>query len=216
MKRTNVRKKEQWYLHEAITKTALQKLLAYFYYYPELEFSLTELAERAGVPKSSVSILLNSLIQENMISIEDKKILYRIKANRNSPQFIKRKIAYNLTLVYDSDLVDYLDVTYNHPKSIILFGSFRKGADISTSDIDIAIETDDNIELESSRPDQTFVASVQEKEGIRVLANLERLEKSWFLKKINIVRFNRKKISENMLNNLANGIVLSGFFEVKT
>ena len=44
--------------------------------------------------------------------------------------FKRAKIVYNLNFIYQSGLVEFLYETYNHPKSITLFGSFRKGEDI--------------------------------------------------------------------------------------
>ena len=86
---------------------------------------------------------------------------------------------------------------YHNPKAIVLFGSYRKGEDISGSDIDIAIEKDDVKEYTTVR--------------LNELLNLEkRLDR-----KIQVHLFNRKSVDVNLFNNIANGIVLSGFLEVK-
>lgn len=109
----------------------------------------------------------------------------------------KCNIIYNLNFAYQSGLVEFLNERFNNPKSIILFGSFRKGEDISTSDIDIAIDTEEAEEYET----------VTTKELIEFEKIINR--------KIQMHLFNRKNIDINVFNNIANGIVLLGFLEVK-
>ena len=194
MKRTNVSKIEQLLLE----KTGMERLLTVLYWWPEVEFSLTELAKKAGVSKSTASRLRDSLIALGIATVEEKGIVFRIRANMESFQFVKKKIGYNLEFVYDSGLVEFLEDAFGHPPAIILFGSFRKGDDISTSDIDIAIETLEDIDIHTVRP-----------------KGIEQIEKHFVDRKIQIHLFNRKKVDINVFNNIANGIVLSGFLEVK-
>jgi len=77
-----------------------------------------------------------------------------------------------------------------------LFGSFRKGEDLSNSDIDIAIESED---CEDYKIVALRELSAQEKEINR---------------KIQIHLFNRNSIDNGVFNNIANGILLWGFLEV--
>ena len=76
-------------------------------------------------------------------------------------------------------------------------GSFRQGEDISKSDVDIAIESE---EFDKYKVVELDELSVFEKK---------------INKEIQLHLFNRKSIDLNVFNNLANGIVLSGFLEVK-
>ena len=94
-------------------------------------------------------------------------------------------------------LSDFQILDLGIPRAIILFGSFRKGEDISTSDIDIAIEMDDE----------------QEHRVVRH-KNLEEFEKE-IKRNIQIHLFNRNNTDINVFNNIANGILLFGFLEVK-
>ncbi len=123
--------------------------------------------------------------------------IWRLKANRENFGFQKNKIIYNLSFIYNSGLVDFLVGKYNNPKAIILFGSFRRGEDDSYSDIDIAIEVEKNKEYET-----------------KIVEELSVFEKS-INRKIQIHEFNKKNIDINVFNNIANGIVLFGFLEVK-
>ncbi len=165
---------------------------------PEYEFGLSELAKSAGVSKSTVSRLLPSLQAYDIVSIDEKGKVFRIKANLGSFEFRWHKIVYNLEFLFESGLVQYLEKIFKTAKAIVLFGSYRKGEDISTSDVDIAVETVESIRLKFVRPQ-----------------GLEKYEKHFAGRKVQIMLFNRKNIDINLFNNIANGIVLSGFLEVR-
>ena len=180
-----------------LVETARQRVVEVFYRYPDKEFSLSELAKEAGVAKAHIGKILDQLYKIEFIEIVKLSKIWRIKANQRSWVFVKSKIIYNLNFVYQSGLVEFLDEHFNHPKSIILFGSFRKGDDLSTSDIDIAIETD-------KTKDYSTV----------YLKELSELETT-INRKIQLHLFNKKNIDLNVFNNIANGIVLFGFLEVK-
>ncbi len=197
MKRTIVPKKERFPV-----ETANERLRQVFYWFPDVEFSLTELASQAGVSKSTASRLLSGLKELGVVKVTDKGRILRIRANTESLDFQRMKIANNLTLIYASGLVEFLNGALGQPKAIVLIGSFRRGEDISTSDIDIAVETLEDAEAKIVRPDG--------------LEQYERERKGFFAgRKIEIHLFNRSSVDINFFNNVANGIVLSGFLEVK-
>ena len=183
--------------HKYYTQTAVQKVMELFCKYPEKEFSLSDIARLAGVAKTNLGEVLSGLEKIGFIQIEKLSKIWRIKANQKNWQFLRNKIIYNLNFVYQSGLVEFLYDLYNHPKSITLFGSFRKGEDISNSDIDIAVENDDFKEYK-----------------IRGLRELFEFEKA-ISRKIQVHEFNRNKIDKGLFNNIANGIVLMGFLEVR-
>lgn len=193
MKRTIVPKRERF-----ADETATERLLRVFYWFPEVEFSLSELARQAGVSKSTASRLLNGLKEWGIVKVVDKGIILRIKANTENPQFLKLKIAHNLYSMFATNLVEFLNEALGQPRVIVLIGSFRRGEDTSTSDIDIAVETLENTEAKIVRPE-----------------GLERYERYFGGRKIEIHLFNRSSVDINFFNNVANGIVLSGFLEVK-
>lgn len=179
-------------------ETATEKLLRVFYWYPEVEFSLSELARQAGVSKSTASRLLRGLKEWGVAKVLDKGIVLRIRANTESFTFLKLKIAYNLYSLSATNLVEFLNEALGQPKAIVLIGSFRRGEDTSTSDIDIAVETVEDTETKIVRPE-----------------GLERYERYFGGRKIEIHIFNRSRVDINFFNNVANGIVLLGFLEVK-
>lgn len=192
MKKPIVPKKER--LFDIIT--ARNRILRLLFLYPYTEFTLSELAEQGSVSKSTTSRVLNDLKNEELITIVDLGIVWRIRANFDNPNYKNEKIIYNLSIIFRSGIIDYLNQNY-HPKNIIVFGSFRRGEDSPESDIDIAMETDEEIDLK--------ILSIEDFKEIE--SQIER--------RIRIYLFNGKKIDLNLFNNIANGIVLSGFLEVK-
>lgn len=180
-----------------LVETARQRVIEVLYKYPNKEFSLSELAKEAGVAKAHIGKILDELYKIGFIEIVKLSKIWRIKANRRSWIFVKSKIIYNLNFVYQSGLVEFLDEQFNHPKSIVLFGSFRKGDDLSASDIDIAIEVDKTEDYST-----VYLKELSEFEGT-------------INRKIQLHLFNKKNVDLNVFNNIANGIVLFGFLEVK-
>lgn len=178
-------------------ETAKNKIIEILFKYPEKEFSLSDLAREAGVAKANIGNILNEFQEAELINIEKLSKIWRIKANQTNWLFIRSKIIYNLNFVYKSGLIEFLIDFFKNPKAIILFGSFRKGEDISNSDIDIAIESDEVKEYK-----------------IIVLRELSEFEKV-IGKKIQIHLFSRENTDIGVFNNIANGILLWGFLEVK-
>lgn len=180
-----------------LIQTGIQKVMELFFKFPEKEFSLSDIAKETGVAKANLGDIINSLEEIGFLTIEKLSKIWRIKANGSNWHFLRNKIVYNLNFVYQSGLIEFLYEYYKHPKSIILFGSFRKGEDIFSSDIDISIEQDEFKEYRTI--------------GLRELIEFEKQ----IGRKIQIHEFNRNIIDLNLFNNIANGIVLIGFLEVK-
>ncbi|MEK6914890.1 MAG: nucleotidyltransferase domain-containing protein [Nanoarchaeota archaeon] len=182
---------------ELLIKTGIQKVMELFFKFPEKEFSLSDVANETGVAKANLGNILKKLEQMNFINVEKLSKIWRIRANRKSQYFLRNKIIYNLNFIYQSGLIEFLYEYYDHPKSIILFGSFRNGEDVSGSDIDISIEQEDFKEYKTLN-----------------LKELDKFEEQ-ILRKIQIHEFNKSFVDINLFNNIANGILLFGFLEVK-
>lgn len=183
--------------HKLLLQSSQQRVLSVLFQYPEKEFSLSDLAKEAGVAKPHIGKILHELEQLDMITITKLTKIWRIKANQQNWNFIKSKIVYNINFVYQSGLVEFLNEHFGTPKAIILFGSFRWGEDISTSDIDIAIEAEEIDEYKTM--------------SLRELVEFEKMIK----RSIQLHIFNRKNVDLHVFNNIANGIVLVGFLEVR-
>ena len=124
-------------------ETAKNRILEVLFRFPDKEFSLSDLAKEAEVAKANIGKILDEFEYFELIQIERLTKIWRIRANRSNWFFKRSKIVYNLNFVYQHNLAGFLSDNFNNPKSITLFGSFRWGEDISNSDIDIAIESDD-------------------------------------------------------------------------
>lgn len=177
-------------------ETAKNKVIEVLFRYPEKEFSLSDLAREAGVAKANIGNILAEFQEFGLVNIEKLSKIWRIKANQTNWLYVRSKIVYNLNFVYRSGLVEFLVDFFKNPKAVILFGSFRKGEDLSNSDIDIAIESNEVKEYKII--------------GLRELSEFE----SILHRRIQIHLFNRERIDLGVFNNMANGILLWGFLEV--
>ncbi len=178
-------------------ETAKSKVIEVLFRHPEKEFSLSDLAREAGVAKANIGKILEEFQEVGLIDIEKLSKIWRIKAIQTSWLYIQSKIIYNLSFICKSGLIDFLVDFFKNPKAIILFGSFRKGEDISNSDIDIAVESNGLKEYKIIE--------------LKELAEFEQIVG----RKIQIHLFNKENVDISLFNNLANGILLWGFLEVK-
>ena len=176
-------------------ESSRQRILGVLSAYSDRAFSLTDLAKESGVAKSNIGPLVKEFEEMGLISIERLTKIWRIRANLSSWAFKKSKIVRNLNFIYQSGLVEYLNEKFRNPRAIILFGSYRTGDDVSTSDIDIAIESDEPREMNTIH-----------------LAELESFE-NVIHRKIQIHTFHRKHVDQHVFSNIANGIVLLGHLE---
>ena len=169
-----------------IEKSTIQKVLTVFFENPSRDFHLRELSRLLKLSMPTIISTTDKLAKEMIIIKEKGKVVTKVMANRESINFAKCKRLYNLELVYNSNLTDFLSESYNSPKAVILFGSFSRGEDIEKSDIDIAVITNRKLNL-----------------------NLPKYE-SILKRAINVHEVNLGKISEEFKANLLNGIVLEG------
>lgn len=174
-----------------------RKVFYWFFSYPTTEISLNDLTKAVNISKTTANKVVSQLSKEGFLNLTKLGKLWRIKCNQQHPYNTKKKIPYNLELVYMSNIIQRVLEKIPNAISIILFGSYRKGDDIETSDIDIAVETPDNEQ-----------ASVIE---IMVMPKFGCREKV----KVNVFKFTRNKIDLNVFANIANGIVLYGFLEAR-
>lgn len=176
---------------------AYRKVMYWFFANPTREISLNDLTKQVNISKTTANKVASQLEQEGFLNIEVLGKVWRISCNQQHIFNTLRKISYNLELIYESGIIQEVLKVIPHPRSIILFGSYRKGDDIETSDIDIAVETLDNKEVKIV--------------SIGVIPQLGYRQKV----KVNLLKFSRNKIDVNLFANLVNGIVLYGFFEAK-
>jgi len=172
-----------------ITKDNTLRVMGLFFNYPEKRFHLRELERLSGLSMPGVRKIVQKMEKENLLLSKKENVVKNYYAARNE-KFISLKRAYNLYSIFTSGLLNFLKEIYEEPESIILFGSFSKGEDISKSDIDIAIIT--------RKRESTDLSAFEKKLG----------------RKIRLYEIKIEKAEPEFLNTLANGIVLYGYFKV--
>jgi len=175
----------------------LDKCLAWFYDYPINKIGLNDLSKIIKSSKSATKQVVEHLINMTFLNREVIGKAWLISANQKHFYFVSKKIPYNLMRVYESGVLDAIYKKIPSPRTIILFGSYRWGSDIETSDIDIAVEVIDNSEM------KIVQLGIIEKLGYRKNVS------------VNLHIFSRNKIDSNLFSNIVNGIVLDGFLETR-
>src|SRR4030066_380280 len=124
-------------MYMILQKCSLWKVAEIFFVEPIKTHFLKEISRRINLAPTSVRLHIKTLLKEELIE-ETKTELFRgYKAKRENPHFIFYKKISNLVSLNSSGVIDLLKEHY--PKAIILFGSYDKGEDIESSDIDLFI-----------------------------------------------------------------------------
>ena len=179
------------------TNEAYQKVLFWFFSFPYKKVGLNDLVKQLKISKTTANKVITRLIKEDFIRKEVAGKTWRLSCNVEHEYNKSKKICYNLNMVYQSGILEEIYKKFKNPRAIILFGSYRKGDDTETSDIDIAIEVlgDEKLKIKE--------LSIFKQFGYR--KNIS----------VNLHIFSRTKINNNLFSNMANGFVLDGFLEVK-
>ncbi|MBU0906795.1 MAG: nucleotidyltransferase domain-containing protein [Nanoarchaeota archaeon] len=176
---------------------AYQKVMRWFFSYPLTPISLTELAKEAEISKKTANEIVEQLVNDEFLGREIIGKSWRLTCHQRHLYNITRKIPYNLSLIYESDLINMIYKLIGHPRAIVLFGSYRKGDDTEKSDIDLAVEVIDNEELR--------IIKLGEFSEFGYRKNVP----------VNLYIFSKNKIDLNLFTNIANGIVIEGMLEVR-
>ncbi len=169
-----------------IEKSTMQRVLEAFFEYPSKEFHLRELSRMLRLSMPTIIAATDAISKLGLVAKTKGKVVTKVTANRESADFTRRKRLYNLEKIYSSGLVEYLSKAYNYPKCIILFGSFSRGEDTESSDIDMAVVT-----------------------GKRLSPDLKNYE-AFLGRSVSIHEVEMAKISPEFKASLANGIVVEG------
>ncbi len=163
---------------------------------PAKEFHIRLLARETGLNPNTIINITKRLEKEGLLEIrkDRERNLVIIKANTQNKLFKLRKKAHNLEKIYASGLVDYLENELAYP-TIILFGSYAKAENHEKSDIDIFIISTEKKTLDLAKYERSLGAEIQM--FIHTKKEFEKL----------------KTTSPELLNNVINGTVLSGFIK---
>ncbi|MBI4173728.1 MAG: nucleotidyltransferase domain-containing protein [Candidatus Aenigmarchaeota archaeon] len=161
-----------------------------------MALGLSDLAARLEISKTSANVAVNALAYDGFLKIDVIGRVWRISCNQDHFYNFSRKISYNLIAVYESGILAAVHAKIPNPKAVILFGSYRKGDDTDKSDIDIAVEVLGDVEVDVIELGEINVGF---RENVPV----------------NLHIFSRKSVDINLFANIANGILLEGFLEVR-
>jgi predicted nucleotidyltransferase len=170
-----------------------QGILKFLFSRPESSFNMIRLSQFLEVSQPAIKKAMPLLEKNNFIKLsrdkESKR--YSITLNRDNSEIIYLKRANNLERIYLSKLHSFLYDLFPGT-TIILFGSYSRGEDSESSDIDIAI------------------VGMSEKD-----INLSKFQKEMD-RNISLHFYNSFKDikDENLKNNILNGIVLSGSVKI--
>jgi predicted nucleotidyltransferase len=175
-----------------LDKCSLWNVVSVFFDNPEKKFELMGISNKIGLAHTSVKVHLDTLIDLKIIlkgfaEFGNKKNPCYF-ANRRNEEFIHYKKLYNLEILKKSELLLVL-VDKCQPNSIVLFGSFQKGEDSISSDIDLFVESSECV------------------------IDLQKYEKK--LNRRIQLHFKQKfsAYPEELKNNILNGIVLYGYLD---
>lgn len=169
-----------------------QEILRLLFVKAGMSLNQRRISRILGVTQPAVMKAIPKLEKEELINMKQDKDSKRwsIELNRDNHKVLQLKRVDNLRQMYSSGLVDFLEKEFAGA-TIILFGSYSRGDDTTSSDIDIAVigRKDKNIKLTDFDKD---------------------LERTIF------VNFypSFKEIHKHLRENLFNGIVLAGGIEI--
>lgn len=172
------------------------RIVTIFFEQPTRAFQLRELARVSKLSTTAVKSALLDLIKENLITKRTVKKYHFYEANRGDKNYKFFKKFHNLELLKNSGLIKYIEKKLNYPEAIVLFGSAARGEDVERSDIDLFILTTvkkelslDKFEKKLKRPIKTIIMD----------------KKDFDL---------AKKKNPELINNVINGLVVSGYLSV--
>ena len=170
-------------------KCSYDKVFEVFIIEPLKVHYIKEISKKISLAPTSVKNHLKALEKDNLIVSRKGDLFPGFIANRDNEEFKFYKKLSNIAQIKESGLLDFL-IDNLHPFSINLYGSYFKGDDVESSDIDIMIITNE-----------------------KRLLKLDKFEKI-LDRKIHIIQEkNLKKIPESTKSEIINGIVLYGYLK---
>jgi len=170
-------------------KDNVYRVMEIFFNAPESKFHIREIARLTGLSAPGVIKIIEKLKNEGLLVSRKEKAVENVWASREEG-FLVLKRCHNLRDLNGSGLIRYLKDKYEEPEAIVLFGSYSRGEDESTSDIDVAVVTGKRLDLDLKR--------------------FERILK----RKVNVHEVLLEEAEDDFLNTLANGIVIGGYLKV--
>ncbi len=174
------------------TSDARENIIRLFFDNPRRKYHIREVASLVGVAPRTAKKYLENMREMNLISLSKDKLYDSYVADMESIEFKSSKVFHIMKKIRDSGLVEFIERIFNYP-TIILYGSASRGEDVEDSDIDI------------------FVVA-KKCEDVSVDKFSQAIGRKIHVMCMNESDFKSGKNSE-LINNVINGIVISGFLE---
>ncbi len=170
-------------------------ILKFFFDDPAGNFHIREIARKSALSHMTVRKYLSRFVREGLLIRHKSKPYSTFAAQVSDPKYFNLKLFYSLERLREAKIVSALEYFYDYPV-LVLFGSYAQTSNTKESDIDLFILT--NIKKEFST--NKYERILQRKINLFICSETE---------------FTRMKAkSPELINNICNGITLSGKLEV--
>jgi len=159
--------------------------------HPTVKLRVRQIERTIKVPLPSAIRYVKELENEGILRKENIVNITVYSADRVSGNYLLEKKLFNLKEIHYSGIVDHLIEQYGNPP-IILFGSYSRGEDIESSDIDLFIQTPSKKQVNLRKFETKLQRSIQLFK-YKLLHNIK---------------------NKNLSNNIINGLPLNEFIEV--
>jgi predicted nucleotidyltransferase len=169
-------------------------ILKIFFENPNKGFLIREIARLTKINHITISQYIKSFVKEELLSVKKEELypLYKLNPSKNT---LNLKLYFNLEKIRTSGLIEDLEKIYDYPV-VVLFGSYAKAIDDENSDVDLCVITNVKKELALDKYSKYLKRNV----SLHIFNS-----KNWQEAKIK---------NSDLINNICNGIVLSGQLEV--
>lgn len=172
-------------------KNIKESIKNYFFVNPSTKMRVRQIERELNLPLPSVIRYTKELEKEGMLKREKIAEAVLFSANRASKSFLLEKKLYNIKLLYESGLIEYLINELSNP-ILIVFGSYSKGEDTENSDIDLYIQTFSKKEIKLEKFENLLKRKIQ----VFIHPNLKHIKNT------------------HLMNNIINGMPLNNYLEV--
>ena len=162
---------------------------------PHRRYNIREIGRMLKLSPTTCSKYLNGFARKGILKKERERNLVLFSADTENRDYKDLKIHLNIRGLRSSGLISFIERELNYPEVIILFGSFSKGENTKESDVDLFVLSESKRKLDMSRFESRIGARIQ-----MFLHNHKEVE-------------DMKRSNKELLNNIINGLRLSGFFE---
>lgn len=173
---------------------AILNIMKPFFENPEKEYYIREISRIVKVNHTTVRQKLNDLVKEGFLQTRKGKIYPVYIANLNK-KFLNLKIYYNLEKLRKSGIVESLEKKFEYPV-IVVFGSYSDAMDNHQSDVDIAIISNTKKDFDTKKYRKKIGRDI----SLHIFS-----KKEWE---------NTIENHPRLVNNISNGIVVSGELEI--